>query len=55
MEFLRPTGPELRAGASPTREQEDPERPPPRRERPGRPRQVQDPSSDPPGQHQAEG
>lgn len=54
-EFLPSTGAELRAGRSPRREQEDPERSAPRRERPSRPRQVQDPASDPPGQHQAEG
>uniref|UniRef100_A0A3B3BNQ9 Ezrin a n=1 Tax=Oryzias melastigma TaxID=30732 RepID=A0A3B3BNQ9_ORYME len=48
-------GPELRPCKCPGRKQEDPERRPSRRERPSRPRQVQDPPPDPHGQHQAEG
>lgn len=54
MKCLPSTGPELRAGRSPRRQEEDPERHAPRRERQSRPRQVQDPASDPYGQHQAE-
>lgn len=48
------TGPELRAGKIPRWQQTDPERLAPCRERACWPGQVQDPPSDPYGQHQAE-
>lgn len=49
-----PSGLDLRAGSRTRRIQEHPERPPSQRERPGRPRQIQDPATDQAGQHQAE-
>ena len=48
------SGPELRAGRSPRRQQEVSERSSSRREHESRPRQIQDAASDPPGKHQAE-
>lgn len=49
-----PTDTDLRAGSGAWWIQEHPERPPSLRERQARPRQVQDPATDPTGQHQAE-
>lgn len=49
-----PSGPDLRAGSGTWWLQEYPERPSSLWERPGRPRQIQDPATDQAGQHQAE-
>lgn len=48
------SGPDLRAGSGAWWIQEHPERPSSLRERPGRPRQIQNPATDQTGQHQAE-
>lgn len=49
-----PPGPDLRAGTGTWRNQEHQKRHPPQWQRHPRPRQIQDPTTDPTGQHQAE-